>query len=273
MGTGASYFDDVEFVTAGIIPSFKNHYRVLDQDRYALNYLSEGEMYFEYPHGERVEFKKPMLYWTSMEGEYRFGNLTEDFRGHFFISFRGERVKKWIDSGLLNLREPFRPVRQPGEVHSLFEDLVLNFKRQHPEEQYQRVFMIEKILSLHLQPDIDMMKVDRKGELMARVVSDMKKDPLRDWDWSALSKDLNMSLTHFRRLFRKQFHVSPLDYLLNLRMRQASILIENNEGNVSEVARMVGYENVYYFSRLFKSKVGCSPSEYAKLARDSFVER
>lgn len=76
-----------------------------------------------------------------------------------------------------------------------------------------------------------------------------------------LAKKSNMSVTGFRKLFRKYSGLSPLEYRNNLRTRKAYDLLRSGEHNVSEVAEMTGFGNVFYFSRTFKQITGIAPSK------------
>lgn len=67
----------------------------------------------------------------------------------------------------------------------------------------------------------------------------------------------------FIRGFRQYIGVTPLQYIISLRMMNARELL-NQSYSISEVARMVGYEDPLYFSRLFKRNVGMSPKDYRK---------
>ena len=75
---------------------------------------------------------------------------------------------------------------------------------------------------------------------------------------------INMSTCYFIRCFRQIVRVSPLQYILSLRMSNAKNLLGNTTYNINEIAQIVGYENQLYFSRLFRKNVGVSPSEYRK---------
>lgn len=67
------------------------------------------------------------------------------------------------------------------------------------------------------------------------------------------------------RLFRQEMHTTPHKYLTNLRLQAAADILRVGTGrSVTEIARMCGYHDPLYFSRLFKKKYGVSPREYAK---------
>lgn len=72
----------------------------------------------------------------------------------------------------------------------------------------------------------------------------------------------NMSVVYFRRLFRRYFEMTPVDYRNHIRLEKARELIYNGEFNVSEAALHVGFESVSYFNKLYKRYFGVSPGKY-----------
>ncbi len=56
--------------------------------------------------------------------------------------------------------------------------------------------------------------------------------------------------------------MSPVKYITQLRVEKAKELLITNRYKVSEIAEMCGFENVYYFSNVFKKQVGVSPKTY-----------
>ena len=69
-----------------------------------------------------------------------------------------------------------------------------------------------------------------------------------------------MSVPHFSTLFRHQTGLPPMTFLIGLRMQRAMDLLQRGQHNVSEAARAVGYEDAFYFSRLFHRHLGVPPS-------------
>lgn len=74
----------------------------------------------------------------------------------------------------------------------------------------------------------------------------------------------HMSECWFIRSFKQVTKVTPMQYIVSLRISNARNLLEHTNYSVSRVAEAVGYDNSLYFSRLFKKHVGLSPSEYRK---------
>lgn len=75
---------------------------------------------------------------------------------------------------------------------------------------------------------------------------------------------LNINRSYLHRLFKSFTGVSIQNYLLDYRMRQACILLQNTSLSVRSIAHTVSYADPLYFSRIFHQKMGVSPSEYRK---------
>ena len=75
-----------------------------------------------------------------------------------------------------------------------------------------------------------------------------------------------MSVSWFIRNFKEYTKTTPLQYIVSIRMSNAQMLLETTTYTVSEIGRIVGYDNPLYFSRIFHKHKGFSPSEYRKKA-------
>ena len=80
---------------------------------------------------------------------------------------------------------------------------------------------------------------------------------------SYYAKKANLSLYRFIHKFKEETGMTPIEYITDLRIKNAKNLIENTSLKICEVASVVGYENPLYFSRVFKKITGISPSKYS----------
>lgn len=80
-----------------------------------------------------------------------------------------------------------------------------------------------------------------------------------------VSSAVGFNATYFSTLFKKETGQNFMDYLTDLRIGKAKELLCGDDLSVQDVAEMVGYRDLKYFSRLFKKTTGVSPSDFKKL--------
>ena len=79
-----------------------------------------------------------------------------------------------------------------------------------------------------------------------------------------IAQQNGMSCVYFRREFKKRYNISPKKALIQLRLNNASMLLENGYCNVAETAIQSGFSDPNYFARSFKKHFGISPTKYKK---------
>lgn len=76
---------------------------------------------------------------------------------------------------------------------------------------------------------------------------------------------IKMSQDTFSRSFKKKFGQSPSEYIIRTRVNKAKCLLIQSPMTVKEVAKMVGYDDEFFFFRVFRKYTGMTPSNYRKL--------
>lgn len=84
-----------------------------------------------------------------------------------------------------------------------------------------------------------------------------------------LAREADCSVDHFIRLFRRALGVTPGEYLIRLRIEEAKALLTFSSQPISRVAELLGYPDLYSFSRQFKSRTALSPTCYREAASRS----
>lgn len=78
----------------------------------------------------------------------------------------------------------------------------------------------------------------------------------------------HVSSAHLSRLFRKEVGSNFRNYLLEYRMHQAAKLFQEKPLKCMEIAKLVGYQDYFQFSKMFKKVIGVSPREYQQNSRN-----
>lgn len=142
----------------------------------------------------------------------------------------------------------FAALRADIIVRTLFEKLL-----RDNAEAYQR------------SHDIRAVKASTRVEVFKRV------SLVREWMEQHFQQDVSlddlagiaaMNSQHFLRMFKQAFQVTPHQYLIELKLKEARLLLENTDCPIGEVCRLIGFESVFSFSVLFKKRFGMPPSQF-----------
>ena len=90
----------------------------------------------------------------------------------------------------------------------------------------------------------------------------IKENYKRDISAGDVAGILGYSDVYFSKIFKQLFDDTFINYLTNLRIEKAKVLLKDVSFNIKEVGASVGYTDSNYFTKVFKRAVGMSPSEY-----------
>ena len=99
---------------------------------------------------------------------------------------------------------------------------------------------------------------------ISHLIAGIHAAPEEDWDFAREAEKLNITSTHFRRLFKSMCGLPPQQFLLQNRLRKAAQLLCSGNAPIKEVAFLAGWDNVFYFSRLFREQYQLSPGNYRR---------
>lgn len=81
---------------------------------------------------------------------------------------------------------------------------------------------------------------------------------------SDLASSCNVSESYLRNSFREELGISVMQYRENLRIERAKAMLVSGEHRIKEIASLLGYCDIYHFSRKFKQATGVCPTEFSR---------
>lgn len=90
----------------------------------------------------------------------------------------------------------------------------------------------------------------------------LENDTKQELSIEEIAKMCNVSSTYFRRLFKEYSGISPIQFRINKIISNAKELLADGNMNIVAISDYLGFDNVTYFSKMFKKCVGCTPKEY-----------
>lgn len=119
-----------------------------------------------------------------------------------------------------------------------------------------------RMLRKHYVPDLDASVKIREEAIIKKAIDFINANYDKDISRDDISRAVFLSSHYFSHLFKKITGKSFTDHLIELRLDKAKSLMLNPMLTIKEIAYQVGFDNPYYFSRLFKKKEKIPPKTY-----------
>lgn len=101
-----------------------------------------------------------------------------------------------------------------------------------------------------------------KNEIVSKIIEYFTEHYQDKISLDMISENMYVSPFYISKIFKSITGDTPIRYLINIRLEKAKeLLCDNPNLGITEAAEMVGYDDVYHFSKLFKKKFGVSPSK------------
>lgn len=97
----------------------------------------------------------------------------------------------------------------------------------------------------------------------------LSKNYMRKLRISDVANQIGIDRSYLTKIFREEYHTSPQEFLIKLRMEAAISLLTQTSDTISSIAAQIGYPDALAFSRIFKQRTGQSPSEYRAAAQET----
>lgn len=104
----------------------------------------------------------------------------------------------------------------------------------------------------------------KDNNVIVEIANFLEKHYHEDISLADIASRFFLSREYISRKFKQEFEVNLSDYLGQIRMSKAKVLLCNPNLRISQVAEMVGYQDEKYFSKVFKKMSGMTPNEYRK---------
>ena len=241
--------------------------RVLQE--YQLNYITEGSGIFETSEGQfQVVPGSMLILRPGMWHRYKPDQNT-GWNEHY-IGFNGDFCTNLFQEGFFQVSKPVLFVGFQEGLLKLFFEIIQQVKDEKTGHQQVSsaniILMLSKILSVVRNQEFAGKSIERK---IRKACLYFRENLNTSVNIEKLSADMNVGYSYFRQMFRKYTGISPSQYHLSLRIQKARDLLVSTDLTFKEIANDLGFESYFYFSRIFKDKMGKSPMEFRKNHRQT----
>ena len=102
------------------------------------------------------------------------------------------------------------------------------------------------------------------NRMIDSVIADIRNSYTDDISITALAAKYNLSTGRLSTLIKESLSMTFSDYIVSLRMQKAREMLRNESKSIEQIAELVGYNDYFYFTKVFKKSQGISPSKYRK---------
>jgi len=182
----------------------------------------------------------------------------------YWASFNGEIMDQLVAREFFS---PHDPVLSVGEDDAILRayHVLLEYAASAPIGFQQLMAVsVTEILAAALAAAQRHRGADRSESLVRQAKAFLEEhtdDPPR---MGQLAASFQISVEHFRRLFKQHTGLSPYQYYFQLRINRAKHLLRGTDLTIKQIAATLRFENPYHFSQAFKKKVGVAPSQWRR---------
>jgi AraC-like DNA-binding protein/quercetin dioxygenase-like cupin family protein len=230
-----------------------------------------------------------LIYCVGGQGEIRIKGVVQPIRAdHFFIipagmahAYRSDRQNPWSiywihfagskSETYARFCGQVLPIERSktsriNDRIDLFSELFRNLDRGFSLEtlEYVNQCLPHLLASFTHLSQFRLIKESGEKDPVAQGINFMLENLTKKLKLEEIAAETGLSASHFSRLFVNRTGHSPIDYFIQLKIQRACRLLDNSGWTIADISREMGFDDQFYFSRVFRKVMGMSPNEYRK---------
>ena len=236
---------------------------------YQLLYIASGKGYFYFKGSENatVVTKGNMVLFRPKEPQVYY-YYAVDKTEVYWVHFTGWKVEEYLERYELPKEENVFFTGVSPDYPWIYNQIIreLQLQRENYEDMI-RLFLRHIFLTINRYiKEGKQTKNDTINDI-ERAVHYFNENYSKPISIEQYASEHLMSVNWFIHNFKNVMKMTPMQYIVSLRIAAAKGYLENSNKNITEIANTVGYDNALYFSRLFKKYTGMTPSEYRERSK------
>lgn len=245
----ASYTHSHPFAELFYVRSGRGYF-VMDHQEFP---VSQGDLLLinaHLPHTEKSEGSKPMRYLVMGIAAIAFESKAATTMKDSQYSF----LKLREQAAILPLVDAMEQEAATEKTHyveycqALYEQLIINIIRDN-------------------EIKLTLTKNEEISNVCAALKSYMEKHYHLDISLDSMAARFHINKYHLAHRFTGEYGVPPIQYLNNLRIKEAKNLLKNSDFSISQISQMLGFSSLSYFGQSFKRATGLSAGQYRKMRK------
>ncbi len=239
-----------EFPFTTDVPSGRKDFYLMYVTRGTLEVLV-NDLSFNVSDGDVVLFAPD----TGYKYTYRNGAHLD----YLWVHFTGSYAERFIRECELYPLPFHKNASDNVKISERFEKIFQVFEEKNKFESLELSSSLERLLLTIAKTVSENSQIPRALERSIRHIHTDYNKKISIPDLAAIE---NLSNSRYIALFKQQMGMSPMTYIIKMRMSAAAELLRDTDLTVKQIGILVGYHDPHFFSKLFKKHMGISPKEY-----------
>ena len=257
--------DDLYITDIGYFPHARHHFRERENgvSQFILIYNIEGRGTITIKN-TRYELLPDYFFIIPQNISHSYCADEQDPWSIYWIHFSGCKAKQFSRISLQPIPIERSKTSRVNERIELFAEIFRNIERGYSIEtlEYINLCLHHLLASFTHLNQYRLIKAHAEKDVISQSINFMLENLNRKLRLEELASQVMLSTSHYSRLFLDRTGHSPIDYFIQLKIQRACRLLDNTDWSIAEVAREMGFEDQFYFSRQFRKVMDMSPREY-----------
>ena len=193
---------------------------------------------------------------------YKYSHESAEELDYFWVHFTGSEAESILAEYGLRMYPHVNHTKDDGGISMRFSGIFDAFAKQDALRDREISLLLEQLL-ISLSRRVHGTGSTGANQLRRSLayINSAYNTEIRIPSLAAME---NLSTSRYNALFKQLMGISPTEYIIKLRISTASELLVGTDLPVKEIARLVGYSDPHFFSRIFKANTQTPPAEYRK---------
>jgi AraC-like DNA-binding protein len=251
----------------GYYPKAKEHLRkrIKGSKQHILMYCTHGEGWIIIAQ-KRITVRANQYFILPKNVPHTYGSSKNNPWSIYWVHFGGSLAQYFIDKE--NEAQNISPseISRIEERILLFEEMMQNLDMGYSIENinYANICLWHFLASFRYLSQFRQVRKNQERDLIDNSIFYMREKLSEKLTLENLAQQAQLSTSHYSMLFKQKTGRSPLDYFIQLKIQNACRLLDHTHLNIKEIAQRIGYDDPYYFSRIFRKVMNLSPRDYRK---------
>jgi AraC-like DNA-binding protein len=201
------------------------------------------------------------------QAPHQYGAMEGKAWTSYWTHFRGEKAADYLLAAGITPNDPWFHLEPTIEMIGLLDTIMSLYQSGHA-----RANLVAASTALgHFFALVGISREWKRAmplstsENLQRSIEYMQQNVHRVIRLFQLAQVARLSVPHYAALFKDRTGFSPMDYFIRLKIQRACDLLVNSRDGVEQIGHSIGYDNPFYFSRIFKKVMQVSPRKYRQM--------